>query len=95
MRPRDGTTAIWAPRAGAGTLDRVLHATVTPQREDLIGVTYVDPRGGARFCYHTEVADLDLRLVRGTETLGRVTRLAAAAFEYASETPLAGVPLTV
>jgi hypothetical protein len=83
----------WKARAQLG--DRVLHATVTPRREDLIGVTYADPRGGARFCYHTEVADLDLRLVRGSETHAHVTRPAAAAFEYASETPLAGVPLTV
>src|SRR5216683_2759488 len=83
----------WKATAQLG--DRVLHATVTPRREDLIGVTYADPRGGARFCYHTEVADLDLRLVRGTETLARVMRSTAAAFEYASETPLAGVSLTV
>jgi hypothetical protein len=82
-------------KASAQLGDRSLHATVTPRREDLIGVTYADPRGGARFCYHTEVADLDLRLVRGSETLAHVTRPAAAAFEYASETPLGGVPLTV
>jgi hypothetical protein len=82
-------------KASAHLGDRSLHATVTPRREDLIGVTYADPRGGARFCYHTEVADLDLRLVRGSETLAHVTRPAAAAFEYASETPMAGVPLTV
>jgi hypothetical protein len=82
-------------KASAHLGDRSLHATVTPRREDLIGVTYADPRGGARFCYHTEVADLDLRLVRGSETLAHVTRPAAAAFEYASETPLGGVPLTV
>ena len=83
----------WKATAQLG--DRSLHATVKPRREDLIGVTYADPRGGARFCYHTEVADLDLRLVRGSETLAHITRTAAAAFEYASETPLAGVPLTV
>ena len=90
-----GTVSPDAWKATAKLGDRVLHVDVTPRREDLIGVTYADPRGGARFCYHTEVADLDLRLVRGTETLARVTRPAAAAFEYASETPLAGVPLTV
>lgn len=75
--------------------DRTLTVTIKPRREDLIGVTYADPRGGSRFCYHTEVADLELRLTRGSETVAAVTRPAAAAFEYGSETPLPGVPLTV
>ena len=75
--------------------DRRLEARITPRREDLIGVTYADPRGGARFCYHTEVADLELRLRRGSQILGQTTRAASAAFEYASETPLEGVPLLV
>jgi hypothetical protein len=83
----------WKATAQLG--DRRLDVAVTPRREDLIGVTYADPRGDARFCYHSEVADLDMRLIRGTETLAHVTRPASAAFEYASETPLAGVPLTV
>ncbi len=83
----------WKATARLGA--RSLHVTVTPRREDLIGVTYDDPRGGSRYCYHTEVADLELRLARGSETLASVNRPASAAFEYASETPLAGVPLTI
>ena len=83
----------WNATAQLG--DRMLRVAVTPRREDLIGVTYADPRGGARFCYHSEVADLELRLTRGTETLAHIERPVAAAFEYASETPLAGVELTV
>jgi hypothetical protein len=75
--------------------DRTLIATITPRPEDLIGVTYADPRGGSRFCYHTEVADLELHLLRGTEQVASVVRPAAAAFEYASATPLPGVALTV
>jgi hypothetical protein len=81
----------WTVQAALG--DRRLDASVKPRREDLVGVTYTDPRGGARYCYHTEVADLELRLRQGGETLAEVVRPAAAAFEYASETPLAGVPL--
>src|SRR5438132_687176 len=74
---------------------RILRVTITPRREDLIGVTYSDPRGGNRFCYHTEVADLDLRMTRGAETIASIARPASAAFEYASDIPLAGVPLRV
>ncbi|HEX9099386.1 MAG TPA: hypothetical protein VF956_07895 [Candidatus Dormibacteraeota bacterium] len=75
--------------------DRTLAVAITPRVEDLIGVTYDDPRGGRRYCYHSEVADLELRLMRGSETLAHIQRPASAAFEYASETPLAGVPLTI
>ena len=80
-------------RATARLGPRTLAVVVKPRAEDLIGVTYADPRGGSRFCYHTEVADLELRLKSGSETLADVVRPASAAFEYASETPLAGVPL--
>ena len=75
--------------------DRRLEARIAPRREDLIGVTYADPKGGSRYCYHTEVADLELRIQRGDEVLGETTRAASAAFEYASETPLEGVALLV
>ncbi|HYT11575.1 MAG TPA: hypothetical protein VEL12_02210 [Candidatus Nitrosopolaris sp.] len=83
----------WEAQARLG--DRILGVTITPRREDLIGVTYSDPRGGSRFCYHTEVADLELRMTRGSETIASITRPASAAFEYASDIPLAGVPLRV
>ena len=81
-------------RATARLGDRTLAVVIKPRLDDLIGVTYDDPRGGSRYCYHTEVADLDLRLTRGSELLAHVNRPASAAFEYASETPLARVPLT-
>jgi hypothetical protein len=83
----------WKGAARLG--DRSLSVTIKTRPEDLIGVTYVDPRGGNRYCYHSEVADLDLRMTRGSETLAHINRPASAAFEYASETPLAGVPLTI
>lgn len=82
-------------RATARLGDRTLAVAITPRLEDLIGVTYDDPRGGSRYCYHSEVADLELRLTRGNETLAHIERPASAAFEYASETPLAGIPLTI
>jgi hypothetical protein len=84
---------VWNATARLG--DHTLVATITPRREDLIGVTYMDPRGGSRFCYHTEVADLAVRLMRGERRIAGIARPASAAFEYASETPLAGVPLLV
>ncbi len=82
-------------RAMARLGDRTLAVAIKPRLEDLMGVTYDDPRGGNRYCYHSEVADLELRLTRRSETLAHVERPASAAFEYASETPLAGVALTV
>ncbi len=69
--------------------------SVIPRRADLIGVTYADPNGGARYCYHTEVADLDFRLTRGDVILSRFRRQASAAFEYASETQVPGLTLLV
>lgn len=84
---------VWRATARLG--DHTLEATITPRREDLIGVTYMDPRGGSRFCYHTEVADLAVRLLREEKRIAGIARSASAAFEYASETPLGGVPLLV
>ena len=81
----------WAVQAKLGR--RQLHVEVTPRRSDLIGVTYADPRGGSRVCYHTEVADLELRLTQGEEVLGRIRRPASAAFEYASEAPVPHLPV--
>ncbi|OLC25688.1 MAG: hypothetical protein AUH40_05975 [Chloroflexi bacterium 13_1_40CM_65_17] len=83
----------WMATARLGV--RTLVVAIKPRPEDLIGVTYADPRGGSRFCYHTEVADLELHMTRGPETLAHIVRPASAAFEYASETPLTGVPLLV
>ena len=79
----------WTAQARLG--HRVLNVSVTPRREDLIGVAYSDPGGGTRFCYHTEVADLRLRLARGDQPLAIINRPAAAAFEYASEEPVPGL----
>ncbi|HEY8801437.1 MAG TPA: hypothetical protein VIN00_00015 [Candidatus Dormibacteraeota bacterium] len=81
----------WTAQARLGR--RQLHVEVTPRRSDLIGVTYADPRGGSRVCYHTEVADLELRLTQGEEVLGRIRRPASAAFEYASEAPVLHLPV--
>jgi hypothetical protein len=81
----------WNAQARLG--DRHLTVTVKPRPADLIGVTYQDPLGGSRFCYHTEVADLELRLTRGSKTLAEISRPGAAAFEYASQVPLPGLPL--
>ncbi len=81
----------WTVQARQGP--RQLHVGVTPRRSDLIGVTYLDPQGGSRVCYHTEVADLELRLTQGDEVLARIRRPAAAAFEYASESPVPGLPV--
>ena len=83
----------WDAHARMG--ERILSVSVKPRRKDLIGVTYMDPRGGARFCYHTEVADLELRLTRRGETVALISRTAAAAFEYGAEVPVPGVPLVL
>src|SRR5712692_867444 len=82
-----GSILPYAWLAAARLGDRTLTVAIKPRPEDIIGVTYDDPRGGSRYCYHTEVADLELRMMRGGETLGTIARPAAAAFEYASETP--------
>ncbi len=81
----------WTAEARLGA--RRLHVEVTPRRSDLIGVTYADPRGGSRVCYHTEVADLELRLTKGDEVVARIRRPAATAFEYGTESPVPGLPV--
>ena len=81
----------WTADAKLGR--RHLHVAVTPRRSDMIGVILPDPRGGSRFCYHSEVADVELRLTQGDEVLARVRRQASAAFEYGSESPVAGLPV--
>lgn len=83
----------WTAAARLG--DRRLEVDIRPRREDLIGVTYTDPRGGRRYCYHSEVAELRLSLHRMGQPVAEIQRPAAAAFEYASETPLDGVPLAI
>ena len=80
------------------SLDRLV-GEVTPQSEDLIGVTYRDPSGTAVYCYHSELADLALRHYtrprRDFEWRLEAELLApsSAAFEYGSQEPLEGVPL--
>jgi hypothetical protein len=81
----------WKAEARLGA--RHLHVEVTARKSDLIGVTYADPRGGSRVCYHTEVADLELRLTEGDAILARVRRPASTAFEYAAESPVPGLPV--
>ncbi|MEA2681911.1 MAG: hypothetical protein QOK05_239 [Chloroflexota bacterium] len=76
-----------------------LWGRVTPQREDLIGITYHDPSGKPVYCYHSELADFTLR--RYARASGKsawnleeeLTAAGAAAFEYGSSTKLDGVPL--
>jgi hypothetical protein len=58
-------------------------------------VTYADPHGGSRVCYHTEVADLEMRLTEGDAILARIRRPAATALKYASESPLPGLPVLI
>jgi len=87
------TPDAWVASARLG--ERRLEVSIKPRRQDLVGVTYADPQGGVRYCCHTEVADLALKLSRRGHTVVDINRPAAAAFEYASETPLAGVPLVV
>lgn len=90
-----GTISVdsWSAQAKLGS--RRLHVEVTPRRSDLVGVTYADPSGGTRVCYHTEVADVEVRLTQGDEVVARVRRPASAAFEYASESPVDGLPVLI
>lgn len=71
----------WRADVGGASL------AIVPRRQDLLGVTYDDPTGDRRVCYHTEVADLELSL--GGHTFRRP---AAAAFEFASQEALPDLP---
>ena len=66
--------------------------SIRPRREDLLGVTYADPGGGTRVCYHTEVADLEVALIEAGREVASARLEGAAAFEYASDRALPGLP---
>jgi hypothetical protein len=76
-----------------------LKGTVRPQRADLIGVTYHDPSGEAIYCYHSELADLELRYYRRRAKSAawtieeEIKAPGASAFEYGCFEALEGVPL--
>ncbi len=80
-------------RADVSAGGRRLVVRVRPRPVDLIGVTLTDPRGGSRVCYHSELADLELRLFRGADVLAEMVKPGAAAFEYVSSNPLPGIPI--
>ena len=76
-----------------------LKGSIRPQPGDLIGVTYHDPSGEPIYCYHSELADLELRYYRrrssstGWTIEEEIKAPGASAFEYGSFEPLDGVPL--
>ena len=76
-----------------------LKGTITPDREDLIGVTYHDPSGQPIYCYHSELADLILSYFTRSSRSGawnleeEITAPRSSAFEYGCFEPLEGVPL--
>lgn len=80
----------WDAKVSDGGL--TAEVSIRPRREDLVGVTYADPAGGIRVCYHTEVADLDLTLLEEGREVFAQRFESAAAFEYASEKALPGLP---
>ncbi|MHB8572184.1 MAG: hypothetical protein ACYDAY_04395 [Candidatus Dormibacteria bacterium] len=88
-----GSIAPVAFVARAHSRDMVLSARVTPRPVDLVGVTYTDPSGERRVCYHTELADLELELTRRDEKLAATRLEGACAFEYASPDPVPGWPV--
>lgn len=77
--------------------DTRLVGSVTPRPEDLIGVTYHDPSGRPVFCYHSELADIELELSRrrgGAWNVEEHLRAdSSSTFEYGCDQALPGIPL--
>jgi hypothetical protein len=73
--------------------------TINTRPEDLVGVTYHDPDGELAYCYNTEVADMQLEVLRRqSRRWTKVDELTAdgrAHFEYAQRTPIEGVELKI
>jgi hypothetical protein len=98
LRPKTAHSPdVWSFDAEYGR-ERLV-GTIKPSRDDLIGVTYHDPGGDLVYCYHSELADIELRYYTRRRKSDdwklqeEITAPHAAAFEYGTAEPLAGVPV--
>jgi hypothetical protein len=80
---------------------RKLVGEVTAAREQLAGVTYVDPDGQLAYCYNSETATLRLDVYRRSRQVGgweheqKLVGPGTAHFEYAQRTPVPELELVV
>jgi hypothetical protein len=76
-----------------------LVGSVTPDPDDLIGITYHDPSGTPVYCYHSELADFSLQYYRRGSSSSEwrleedMSAPGSSAFEYGSTEPLPKVAL--
>lgn len=74
-----------------------LKIALTNRPAEMAGVTYTDPDGSARYCYHSESADLELWVYetsrRGDRLLHHLTAPRSAAFEVVEKAPVPEIPL--
>jgi len=83
VAPGHLTAGVYAPGTG-------LRLSVTLKADDLVAVTYTDPRGGTRTVTHAAVASVELTMYRPSD---RKLTLSSdhAAYEYGARQPMPGI----
>jgi hypothetical protein len=72
---------------------------IAARHEDMIGITYHDPRGGERYCYNTKVASAVVDVYRrkgfGWVRDRRLVSSGTTAFEVVEPAPIDGHKLSL
>ncbi|MGN6377644.1 MAG: hypothetical protein ACTHNU_01700, partial [Gaiellales bacterium] len=86
---------VFAVRGPRARIEGEVHAPV----DQLLGVTYWDPDGDRVYCYHTERADVQARLLRRRRgrwhTAVELSAAGCCSYEYASRTPVQGIEVVL
>ncbi|NUP09859.1 MAG: hypothetical protein HOW73_27750 [Polyangiaceae bacterium] len=75
--------------------DAEIEATFTAPRTAFVGLTYLDPPGGAKTCLNSKVASCELRVKRGGRAIVSARTTGRAAFEILTDDRGHGVPVLV
>ena len=73
--------------------DRMIEGEITVEPSDVIGLTYTDTDGGAKYCYNSAVASCRMQVAGKAFERTELTATRRAMLEILTDTPHAAVPL--